>query len=95
MKPDITIHTGAFKAIMTRYIGPTDLKGSRVKAFDSDGQSVTIGYDSSLSSSQAHAKAAEALCRKMGWKGTLVSGGVKGGEVFVFVDNFVRPEAGR
>lgn len=90
MKPhekEIRVHCGHFKAITTKYIGPTERRGSRVKAFDGDGHSVTIGFDSSLSSAKAHAKAAEALCRKMNWSGTLVSGGIRGGEVFVFVDD--------
>ena len=33
------------KAIITKYIGPTDTRGSRIKASDEDGNSITIGYD--------------------------------------------------
>jgi hypothetical protein len=73
------------KAIQTRYIGPTDFRCSRIKAFDSDGNSVTIPYPHDLSHENTHAAAALALARKMGWKGTLVRGGIKGGEVFCFL----------
>jgi len=31
-------------AIQTKYIGPTDHKGARIKAWSVGGRSVTIGY---------------------------------------------------
>lgn len=72
------------KAITTKYICATNYRGSRIKAFDSDGNSVTISYDSELSYEGPYAKAAIALCKKMGWTGKLVSGGTKDGYVFCF-----------
>lgn len=72
------------KSIVTKYNGPTDTKGSRITASDSDGNRVSISYDHGAKN--PHAEAALALCRKMGWKGTLQGGGMKNGEVFVFID---------
>ena len=72
------------KAIQTKYIGPTNFKGSRIIAFDCDGNKVTISYPYELSVDDVHRKAADALCAKMNWKGNLVGGWIKNGMVFVF-----------
>lgn len=72
------------KAIMTKYIGPTNCRGSRIKAWDEDGNKITIGYPHELSGEAVHAKAALALCEKMGWGKDIIGGGIKGGYVFVF-----------
>jgi hypothetical protein len=72
------------KAISTKYIPATNYRCSRVKAFDGDGNSVTIPYDSDLDRDEPFAKAAILLCKKMNWTGTLVSGGTKDGWVFCF-----------
>jgi len=73
------------KAIVTKYHGPTNFKGSRISASDEDGNRITISYPYELSGYEAvHRKAAEALCDKMGWTGELVGGSLKRGYVFVF-----------
>lgn len=72
------------KAIKTVYRGPTDSRGSRIIASDEDGNRVTVGYPRELSGMDCHAKAAVALCKKMGWTGTLHGGGLKDCYVFVF-----------
>lgn len=72
------------KAIQTKYFGPTNYRGSRIKAFDGDNNSVTISYPYELSGEDVHRKAAEALRDKMGWTGKLIGGGIKSGYVFVF-----------
>lgn len=54
------------QAIVTKYIGPTDTKGARIKA-TCDAGSVTIGYPHELSGQDVHAAAAMALVRKLGW----------------------------
>ena len=59
-------------AIVTKYIGPTDYRGSRIKATAGNGQTITIGYDHELSIEKAHRKAAQALCDKMKWTGKLM-----------------------
>jgi hypothetical protein len=72
------------KAITTKYHGPTNTRGSRISAFDEDGNRVTISYPYELSGEAVHAAAAEALKAKMQWSGRLIGGAVKHGYVFVF-----------
>jgi len=76
------------KAIITKYHGPTDYKGSRITASDGDGNRITISYPCELSGEAVHRKAAEALCEKMGWTGSLVGGSLKDNYVFVFGPDF-------
>ena len=70
------------KAILTKYLGPTDRRGSRIKATDGDLNAITISYDDA--SSNPHRDAAIALCAKMGWHGLMAQGGTPEGDVFVF-----------
>ncbi len=72
-------------AILTKFIGATNSKGSRVKAFTESGLSVTVSWDHALNSQDNHAAAAKALCAKMDWHGTYVGGGTKTGYAFVDV----------
>jgi hypothetical protein len=73
------------KAILVKYFGPTNTRGSRLKASDLDGNSVTIPYPRTLSSGAGEAHAARLLCAKMQWDSTnLVEGELKEGTVFVF-----------
>lgn len=70
------------KAILTKYHGPTDTRGSRISAFDGDNR-IFVPYDHAAS--DPHDEAAIALCRKMGWAGTLVKGGTKEGNAYVWM----------
>jgi hypothetical protein len=72
------------QAIITKYIGPSNTRGSRIKASCSAG-SITIGYPHEQSIQGAHAAAAMALVRKLGWQsyGDWQCGGVETGFVFV------------
>jgi len=73
------------QAITTKYIGPSNIKGSRVKAQCQAG-SVTLGWDDSLNSDQNHTLAAQTLARKLGWTyGTWHGGGLPNGDGCVFV----------
>jgi hypothetical protein len=54
------------QAIQTRYFGPTNTKGARIKAWAAAG-SITISYPYELSGQAVHRKAAEALVKKLGW----------------------------
>jgi hypothetical protein len=74
------------KAIITKYHGPTDTRGSRISAKDEDGNRVSIPYRHDLNQLHAHTEAAISLCTKMGWTGRIVAGGIKGGFAFVFTD---------
>ena len=72
------------QAIETKYLGPTDTKGARVRA-SSQARSFTVGYDHRLNPSDNHAGAAVALAGKYGWTGRLVGGGNATGTGYVFV----------
>ena len=72
------------KAIMTKYIAPTNTKGSRIKAYDCDNNSITMPYPYELSGEEVFKASAIALCDKMGWDKELLGGGTKEGYVFVF-----------
>ena len=54
------------QAITTKYIGPTNYRGSRVKATCQAG-SLTLGWDDALGVEPNHDRAAIALVRKLGW----------------------------
>lgn len=74
----------ARQAITTKYLGPTNYNGSRIKA-KCYGGSITIPLDYSLDTDQAHAKAAKALAEKMGWGGHWFEGGTADGTGNVYV----------
>ena len=73
------------QAIQTRYMGPTDTRGSRIKATSADGDSLTIGYPhEAREGADAHSRAALALARKLEWTGNLAAGALRDGYAFVF-----------
>lgn len=76
------------QAIQTRYFGPTNSRGSRIKAWAAAG-SITIPYPYELSGQACHRAAAEALVKKLGWddpyRGGLLGGCLPNGDhSFVF-----------
>jgi hypothetical protein len=78
--------------ITTRYLGPTNFKGSRIVADAGLGRRVILSWHSENTSDENHSRAAMALVDKMGWDhGTeTLYGGSKekgGGMVWVFVPN--------
>lgn len=80
------------QAIQTRYYGPTNTRGSRIKAWAAAG-SITIDYPYELSGQACHRKAAEALAAKFGWTGDfygkLVGGQLESGDyAFIFANVF-------
>lgn len=72
------------QAITTKYIGATNTRGSRIKATAAAG-SITISCDDSLNIERRHAKAAQALAAKLGWKGSYYQGGMPNDCGYVFV----------
>ncbi len=50
---------------------------------------LTIGYDDSLSSENAHRVAAQALADRLDWNGKLVGGALDNGYAFTFADTVV------
>lgn len=74
------------KAITTKFTGPSSRRGSRITARDSDGNKVVFDHSYANSHDEAHANAARALCKKMGWQGVLIQGSLgPGQEVFVWL----------
>lgn len=72
------------QAIVTRYIGPTDTKGARIKATAYAG-SVTIPWSAELDIYENHYKAAMCLAFKFAWEGKLVGGSMPDDKGYAFV----------
>ncbi len=82
-------------AIQTKYIGPTDYRGSRVVAHVMEGnhnghttRRLTVEWDDGLGSEENHRAAAKALIVKLGWGdsngyGQWIVGACEPGYVFV------------
>jgi hypothetical protein len=72
------------EAIVTKYHGATDTRGSRVTATACGGLKVSIPYPHDLNGEAVHMAAAAALMAKAGGKGKLVAGLMPtGGYVFI------------
>jgi hypothetical protein len=72
------------QAIVTKFHGPTNHRGARVKA-TADAGSVTVSWDHSLCIEANHRAAALALASRYGWPLDMVGGGLPGsGYVFVY-----------
>ena len=78
------------QAIVTKYLGPTNARGSRIKA-TCQAESVTIEWDTSLNSERNHIAAAKKLATKLGWDGLWLMGYPPNGDgVFVLDDDIKR-----
>jgi hypothetical protein len=79
------------QAIQTRYFGPTNHRGARIKAWAQAG-SITIPYPYELSGQACHRMAAELLALKCQWDtpfyGELLGGQLENGD-YAFVWNNV------
>jgi hypothetical protein len=62
------------QAIVTKYHGATNTKGSRISATTGAGIRVYVAYDHALNIDQMHAAACEALLAHMGWGDGWVGG---------------------
>jgi hypothetical protein len=69
------------QAIQTKYLGPTDKRGSRVKAWAAAG-SITLGWKNELNSDDNHYQAALTLQGKFDWSkyNSLIGGVLPNGE---------------
>lgn len=67
------------QAIITKYHGPSNVKGSRVSATCQAGR-VMIEWSDALNSANNHRSAAMALCLKLNWDGEWLSGVLPTGE---------------
>ena len=73
-----------FQAITTKYLGPTNYRGSRIKARAQVG-AITIPWDYALSVDDNHKAAAEALALKWEWAGLWIGGATYTNEGHTFV----------
>lgn len=74
-------------AIQTKYLGPTNTKGARIKAFTCNGHSATIDYNYALSDEKLHFEAVKALKEKhaLDWDlSEMTYGGLNQGYAFTF-----------
>lgn len=74
------------QAIETRYYGPTNKRGSRIRATSASGIYVSVQIAPEDSMDEAHAKALRALCAKLGdgWsRAPWIAGAGKRGTVWV------------
>lgn len=78
-----------YQAISTKFLGPTNYRGSRVRAVAQAG-SVVVQWDHALNSEQNHDAAAKTLAEKFGWYGAWFGGGLERGNCYVWV-----PSAGK
>lgn len=74
------------KCIRTRYMGPTNSKGTRIVADDGDGNSVYLARDTARAVEEDMFAAAVALTNKMKWRGELRGGWHKQAMYWVFLD---------
>lgn len=63
MRADLPV----LQAIETKYIGPGNVRGSRVKATTASGININIEWDDGLNSEENHRAAALALMHKLRW----------------------------
>ena len=74
------------KAITTKFHGPTNHRGARYSASDSDGNKVSIAYDYDARRGGGNIVAAIALVEKMKWNPVILAHGwAKAGDVFVMI----------
>jgi hypothetical protein len=72
------------QAIVTKYLPPTNVKGSRIKATAAAG-SVTLHLDHALNIEDNHARTAKALADKFKWRGQWFMGGMPDDTGYCFV----------
>lgn len=72
-------------AILTKYLGPTNYRGSRIAVTSGNGHRLVVSWNDALDVDENHRAAAIALCRKMNWSGDLASGGLKDGAAHCFI----------
>jgi hypothetical protein len=81
-------------AIHTKFIPPTNNRGSRIKAFTSSGFTVTVPYDHGFSHEMVHFEAVKALIKKHNLNWDILNmrygdSADKKGYVFVFNNSIV------
>ena len=80
------------QAIVTRYLGATNFRDSRVKATSASGLTLTLSWDHALDVDANHIAAARALATKLQWRGEWHGGGTQGDRGYTFVVVGTQPE---
>lgn len=78
----MNVSNSHMQAITTKYLSPTNTKGSRIKATCGAG-SITVYYDHSFNISENHDSACKALLSKLNWSGHYIGGGYSNGYIYV------------
>jgi hypothetical protein len=73
-----------YQAIETKFFGPTNHRGGRVKA-TCQARSITVSWDHALNVEDNHTAAAQALAHKMDWAGDWIGGAKQDGTGYAFV----------
>jgi len=74
------------QAIFTKYLGPTNTKGARVKAVSASGVSETLDWNHSIDPFDNHQAAVDKLRNTLGWdKDTRTIAGLFKVDGYVFV----------
>jgi hypothetical protein len=88
------------QTIITKYLGSTSHRGSRIKAMQSSkgfngerAYSITRPYDYSLDVDENHTKVAKEFADQMGWSGNWISGSIDNHSGYVFVNSSRKNEA--
>lgn len=72
------------QSITTKYIGPTNFRGARIKATAEAG-SVTLPFNYEVNHDKSHHHAAKALAEKFGWSGVWAVGASNWGCHYVWI----------
>ena len=73
-----------YQAITTKYFGPTNICGARVKA-TCDARSRTLPWDYALNHEDNHTRAARALAEELDWQGAWRGGSLPAARGYAFV----------
>jgi len=72
------------QTITTKYLGPTDTQGTRIKAVHTGAAtSITVPYNYALSNEGNHKEAAATLTKKLEWNGEYIGGHTKDGMIWI------------
>lgn len=74
-----------YQAIETRFLGPTNTKGSRVVAVSCGGSRLITDWDHAMDASENHIAAANRLAARLEWNGQMRTGTLKNSYVHVFI----------
>jgi hypothetical protein len=80
-----TVRHSHRQAISTRYLGPTNHRGARIKVTAEAG-ALTVSWDHSLNVDENHAKAAKAFADRWDWGGVWIGSPSPDGKGYVFVN---------